>query len=238
MIDVSVIASANRPEWWERVYRSLTSNKLKFEVIFVGDVAPKFKLPNNFKWIYATVRPAQCYQIALWEAQGEAIQLTADDAEFSPKALDILYWHWGHNNNLITGPRCIENGKDITDIHHFLAGDKNTPIMVPFMFAGKEFFDSVGVDKRFKGGQWENDITAIHYTRGGEVDICNDASVFVHHKEAHNDNNGGSKIRSNWQSDRKFFMDMWVENGNIRWERKEPLSLFKKDKLITSVEQC
>ena len=62
-----------------------------FEVVFCGPNIPNFELPRNFKFIYSTVKPAQCLEIALRQFLGEYVIHINDDFLFSEKALDILY---------------------------------------------------------------------------------------------------------------------------------------------------
>ena len=87
---ISVFASAYRIHWWRGMYDSLATNKVSFEIVFVGQNKPDFKLPNNFKYIYSNVKPAQCLEIALKQATGEFIMNMSDDWLFSDSFLDNL----------------------------------------------------------------------------------------------------------------------------------------------------
>src|SRR3990167_967619 len=124
-IQVSLVASANRIQWWMRFYDSLKENTLNWEIVFVGNIKPDFALPENFKFIYATVKPAQCYEIGFRAARGELIHWTADDADYNhrsnecPDSLDRAYKHWqdmdaryGYDKKSVIAFRPIEDGGD------------------------------------------------------------------------------------------------------------------------------
>ena len=81
-IHVSLVASAVRTTVWQPFWDSLKGNNINYEVIFVGNRAPNFPLPENFRHIYANVKPAQCYEIGFRAARGEVIAWTADDADY------------------------------------------------------------------------------------------------------------------------------------------------------------
>jgi hypothetical protein len=88
----SVIATAIRPENYKQCYDSLWQNsKVPFEMIFVGDRPPTGFVGENFRYIYATVKPSQCVEIASREAQGQYLIPISDDCIFSEHILDLLY---------------------------------------------------------------------------------------------------------------------------------------------------
>src|SRR3990167_10199421 len=109
-MNISLVASAIKTNLWNDFMKSLESNSIDYEVIFVGDVKPECDIPK-LKWIYSKVKPAQCYQIGYNIAQGELISWTADDAIYSNRALDIIYdFHKKQNEDkLITGFTVYEN---------------------------------------------------------------------------------------------------------------------------------
>ena len=152
-IKISLVASANRVEWWKRFYDSCTGNTIPWEVIFVGDKKPIHDFPSNFKHIYATCKPAQCYQIGFWAAQGELISWTADDADYNypplkcPNSLDKAYNHWlrmeekyHYDKKSVVAFRPIEDGVDLWKVHRFFFGWKETPAMAPFALIHRDYF--------------------------------------------------------------------------------------------------
>ena len=108
-VKLSICASAIRPQNWLRVYDSLKSYGDNFEIVFVGNVRPAYDLPKNFTYIYSTVKPAQCYEIAFRNAKGELLMWTADDALYSQNAVNTVYDFFKKFNNkkLVVGFCCI-----------------------------------------------------------------------------------------------------------------------------------
>ena len=209
MIDVSIIASANRVKWWDRVARSLDANDVSWELVFVGDKDPCREI-KGLRYIKASVRPAQCYEIGFREAQGRIVSLTADDAEYLPHALDYAVKNITDDKTFVH-ITSIEDGVDQTDWHRFFGKDGG-PMMAPFLFMTKTLYHNLGGwDKRFVGGQGENDIILRAYQYGAKCVVCRDAKVLVHHNEVHG---GVGRFRTEYHShNRKTLLDMWVKDG-------------------------
>ena len=241
---ISIVASANRVQWWPRFYDSLRFHKTPLEVIFVGDTKPNLQLPENFKFIYATCKPAQCYQIGFWAAQGELIHWTADDATYSNIArllptkqdcftpLDAAYAHWlkmesEHNNDKksVVALRPIEDGGDVWNFHYLFGGCPWSPRMAPFALVHRKYLSEpgTGYDNRFVSGQSENDIIMRVYEDGGRVEVCMDAMPYVHHRQVHprNPNTGkeDNKFRKWYGKDREILENCWIKEGYGRYEK-------------------
>lgn len=230
---ISICASAIRPENWMNLYNSLKSNTIPFEIVFVGNVKPNFSLPDNFKYIYSTVKPAQCYEIAFKNAQGELIHWTADDVHYSPRALDFAcnFYDGLHNKRIVVGFKTIEDGKDITWVHRFIGKNKNSPRMSPFGIMNRELFHKLGgYDRRFICGQSENDVVMRIYEIGGSVRICN-ANVFVEHKQLHF---RGTVFRTNnYCIDRQVLESLWIKNGIIQSKRLDKVQSYDNKNILT-----
>lgn len=235
---ISLCASANRIEYWMRLYNSLKGNTISWEIIFVGDRKPNFELPSNFKYIYATVKPAQCYQIAFWAAQGELIAWTADDADYNepslncPNCLDIAYEAWkrlddrfNNDKKSVLSFRPIEDGGDVWKFHHYYGGVENTPTMAPFALIHRDYFVNKlsGYDRRFVSGQSENDVIMRVYEDGGRVEVCLDAKLYVHHRQVHpRDPRTGredNKFRKWYNKDREILENCWTIGGYGFYEK-------------------
>lgn len=239
-IKITFGASAIRPNLWEGLLNSLKDNELKYEVIFVGDVRPQFDISKypEMKYIYATVKPAQCYSIAFNNSEGHLLSWFADDCVYSPKAVDIMYNFFKSFNTdkLVTAFRTIEDGKDITEVHRFRGRDMSSPRMAPFGVVDRKLFHSLGgYDKRFLCGQSENDVVMRVLEIGGRVEVCPNASAIVAHQEAHRE---GTKFRTNnYHIDRRALENEWVENGVILSKRKTPVQSFDNTTDITTKTQ-
>jgi len=90
----SVCFSAIRSNLYKSFYDSLSAvhgTCPPFEVIFVGDQPPTEPMPDNFKYIYSKVKPAQCTEIAVRHAVGDYILPFSDDETFSHNFLNRLH---------------------------------------------------------------------------------------------------------------------------------------------------
>ena len=241
---ISLVASANRFEYWMRFYNSLSGNEVPYEVVFVGDKKPNFELPSNFKYIHATCKPAQCYQIGFWAAEGDLIAWTADDASYNyvgphgncPNPLDRAYAKWlemeaanGNDKKSVVAFRPIEDGGDVWSFHHFFGGWPHTPRMAPFALIERDYFVNKlgGYDRRFVSGQSENDVIMRVLEDGGRVEIAMDALLYVHHRQVHpRDPNTGkedNKFRKWYNTDRDVLEEAWVVGGRGFYEKYNAL---------------
>jgi hypothetical protein len=227
-----------------RFYESLRGNTIPYEVIFVGNVRPNFPLPANFKHIYTTVKPAQCYEIGFRAATGELIHWTADDADYHCPAhvlpvgqdcfdpLDRAYKlyqdmeaRYNHDTKSVVAFRPIEDGGDVYKFHHFFGGWPHTPAMAPFALINREYFVNRlgGYDRRFVSGQSENDVVMRVYEDGGRVEQSMDAFLYVHHRQVHpRDPNTGredNKFRKWYNTDRDVLEAAWVNGGRGFYEQ-------------------
>jgi len=231
-IQVSLVASANRTDWWNRFYNSLKGNKINWEVIFVGDTPPKNKMPDNFRWIKATVKPAQCYELGFRLAKGELIHWTADDADYmyngNTDNIDRAYYMYkkiekmtGNNRKTVIAMRPVEDGSlNVWDFHHFFGGWHESPVMAPFGLVDREMFHELGgYDRRFVSGQSENDVVMRFLESGGRVEIVMDAYLYVHHHQVHPRNPKENRFREWYNTDRQVLEDCWVKEGYGNYEK-------------------
>jgi hypothetical protein len=114
-IAISLFGPAIHPELWMRFYNSLSSSKVPFEIIFVGNNPPKFQLPENCHFIYSETKPVQCVEIGSRYTTGELIMPFADDIVFSEHALDNLYKEFKELNDdkIILSSRYFLSGKEL-----------------------------------------------------------------------------------------------------------------------------
>lgn len=242
--DISLIASAARPQFWEDLYASTLDNKnVKIQIVFCGPNPPQYALPDNFKYIYASVKPAQCYEIAARAAEGEIIGWTADDARYNrlsincPNGLDILWTHYlsyqvyHGDNKTILAQRTIEDGTDISPKHRFFFDRQDTPMMAPLGFINREWFMQLGgYDRNFICGQSENDIVMRGLQDGGRVYLLDDSKVFLSHAECH----GEYTFRHGYNFDREFLESCWVNpDKSMSLTRLKPFERFDEQDITT-----
>lgn len=221
---ISLCASAIRVKFWEQLLNSLKGNKIKYEVILVGNVKPEFDISKypELKYIYSPVKPCQCYEIAFREAKGELVHWSTDDSTYDlhhENNLDIAYNRFNEFNKsnnldrkLVLAMRPIEDGRDVYQHHHLFGGWHNTPYMAPFGVMDRELLLKLGgYDKHFICGQTENDMVMRVLEVGGKVELCMESYVAVHHVAVHKGARG--KFRKWYPQDRKRLEDCWVKEG-------------------------
>lgn len=226
-VKVSVVASSIRPHLWKNVGESLLPNTINYEVIMVGPNAGE--VPPRFKHIPVNVKPAQCYEIGFRNAIGELITWSADDACYSPHALDQAYAFWKsfNNENLVVAFRTIEDGKEITDEHRFFCSNEESLRMAPFGLMSRRLFLNLGgYDRNFICGQSENDIVMRIYEIGGTVEVCPDASVTVDHLGAHSDSKTVFRRSGYYGHDREVLEKAWVSSNTLSKKRLFPVERF------------
>ena len=244
--NISLIASAARPQYWNRLFNSLKANRCLYEVVFVGPIIPEcsWSLPDNFIYRYSKCKPAQCYQAAASLASGELIGWTADDATYDvvPQSLDMIWnaYKAGDNFKTVFAQSTIEDGNDITRNHYFFHGDSSTPFMAPLGFMNREFFNQLGgYDRNFICGQSENDIVMRVLAEGGRVELVSDSKCHLHHGECH----GEYTFRHGYNSDRQYLERCWVYEGygmaegnrskTISQKRLLPVEPFDLENILT-----
>ena len=156
IIDISLCASANRPNLWKYFYDSTLTNKSNIEIVFVGDKDPDVKYPDNFKHFNSKVKPTQCWESAIRFSSGRYISITADDAEYLPGSIDnvVKFMDSLGRENIVGSFQTIENGSLITDSHFY-----KSKRMAPFFVFNRNYYEHIGgADIRFVGGMWENDV--------------------------------------------------------------------------------
>jgi len=240
---ISLVASAIRPHVWQSFFNSLKGNKYSIEVVFVGDVRPNFPLPPFVKYIYATVKPAQCYEIGFRAATGELVGWTADDATYDhsqPNNLDIIYDFYKsfNNKNIVVGQRPIEDHRDVFRNHYFFGKHPETPYMLPFGFMDRELFHELGgYDKRFVCGQSENDMVMRVFAKGNGICskeyLCMNSYVWVDHTHIHDwQHTAKVGFRHHYPQDREILENAWVKQGYGHFKRTKHVGDISKTRLL------
>ena len=204
--DISLCASAVRPHLWMDFYNSTKANSINVEIVFVGDSIPDFDLPDNFKFLYSPVKPAQCWEAAIRNSTGRYISITADDAEYTKNSLDnmVSFMDSMPDTKHVGAFQTIENGSLITNSHQYKG-----KVMAPFFVFNKDYYKHIGgVDRRFIGGMWENDIIMRVHQDGGKIKICENAFVSVDHLRKHNATSRSCEWH--WKYSWPLFESLWV----------------------------
>ena len=230
--EISIFASAHRPQNWMELYKSIGDNNISFEIIFVGPNEPNFQLPSNFKFMKSYTKPTQCFEIAARNTTANLIMPIADDLEFrTQKPLDILYNTYKSYNNdkLIVSCRYMLNGEDISArAHRFFVGDNSSPVMpLCGLMARILYRDIGGIDRNFIAIMGDLDITMRVLTLGGEVVL---SDVYVDELKS---KSCGSKLCSEfWYHDRRLLESLWSVNGQVHFNRTRPVEPFSDFRIL------
>lgn len=228
-IKVSVIFYSLRTSLLAGIADCLKSNKTNYEVITAGP-APGENL-QGFRHISTLVKPAQCYEICFRQARGETILWTTEYALYSSGSLDkaFQYWQSFGNYRIVIALKTLENNRDLTEMHRFFHGKPECPQMAPYGLMSREFLlDLGGYDKRFIGGQSENDLVMRVYEAGGDVVICPDAEVMIDHNTAHV---SASVFADSHRHDRDVLESLWVHDGCLSKNRLKPFEKFNSNSI-------
>lgn len=230
--EISMYGSAHRPQNWMDLYRSIGTNNISFEVIFVGPNEPDFELPSNFKFIKSYTKPTQCVEIASRNTTADLIMQMADDTEFRTKApLDKLYNTYKSYNNdkLILSCRYMLNGIDQSRTeHHFFTYDRSSPVMpLSGLMSRKLYRDIGGIDRNFIAVMFDLDITMSVLALGGEVIL---SDVYV--DELKSKSAGSNLCGEFWSHDRKLLESLWSFKGKTHFNRTKPIEPFSDFRIL------
>ncbi len=208
---VSIFMSTIRPYNWPILHKNFSTSSVPFEMICVGPIEPDFAMPDNMKFIYSEVKPAQCVHIGVQAATGKYVMSVADDAQLCDGGLDRFVNEAEKCSDIektIMTPQFARHGQDF-----FGVGDESTPVLPVGMFLTKKLWDKYGVDKNFYGVYWDTDISMMNYADGGRTIICKD----IQFSDAL-PIRAGTRVSSCYCSgsrstaDRSWFYAMWVND--------------------------
>lgn len=249
MIDVSLFASAVRPQLWTALFKSLEGTSIEYEVVFCGNKFDRnhtsIAIGHNFTHIRTeNIKPAQCYEIARRHCIGETVMWIADDCEFPNDVVGKAYKYWKSQNNekLILSIQTKESGyRNETgtlfdmNIHRFFGGNPYTPLMAPLCLMSRNFLDDLGgFDRRYICGQYENQCVTMAYTKGAIVEIFGGADCYIDIDHlgksiitgecTDHDNFRQRPFATGYEHDRKILENSWV----IRNSQNQPISISLK----------
>jgi hypothetical protein len=254
-VEVSLIASSVRPQLYDSFFDSLKGTSVKYWVNFAGNLTGcgdmddcaicdlEAKYPLHYK-ATRNIKPAQCYEIARRDAEGEVIVWVADDCEFPNDVIGKAYRYWKSMDDeklvlsiqtkeadAFRGEMHLVNMR----VHSFFGGRPETGLMAPLGMMSREYAQRLGGFHRdFIGNQAENDIVMRVYADGGGVQVFGDKETYIeidHHRK-----HGGPRVlHTFYPEDRRVLESAWVEDRVIVRKRLLPFLPYEdKDILIKS----
>jgi hypothetical protein len=181
---VSVIVATKKPELWPDFCQNFSSNKIPFEIIFVGPNSPTFKLPENVIFIKTNVKPTQCVEVAFRQSEGEFIFQVVDDFVFTDGVIDILYENFlkANNDKNVFSPRHQKSSGTLKPDSRCLMAPKqlNSPLIALCGgFIKKETWNELGgLDSHFITSLSVRDLFLRGYGIGGKLIYCDNISGY------------------------------------------------------------
>lgn len=258
MVNVSLFASAVRPQLFQFFIDSLKNTTCSFEIVFGGhcteeEIKPFLKY-HFFKYIHTKrIKPAQVYEICRRECLGETVIWIADDAEAPNNIIGKAYNYWKSKKNerLILSIQTKESGYNLPigkffDMknHSFFGFRPETPLMAPLGLMSRGFLESLGgIDRRYVCGQYENDIVMRGIVDGGSVEIFgdNEAYIDIDHlgkslaigESKKEEDFLNRPFARGYHKDRKVLEGSWVKNGKVMLIRNDMFEPYEETDLLT-----
>ena len=232
---VSIFASAVRTQLWLPFYEGLkATNKTEFEIVFVGPYAPSFTLPDNFRFIQAGVKPAQCFEIAARNCTGDALLQTADDIVYTPGALDLMYEaYMTEPGKIMSTCKYYSDDADFSEYQNLLGNPSDTFPILPVcgMYSREMYHRLGGADRRFQAMQWELDMYMRMWAAGIKTMFVDGRAIEVYSVAQHTPN--GLRLGNTyWEHDRKMILSLWTINGEVGTTRNDKVEPFSDENIL------
>ena len=224
---IGVYCTSKKPEYWEKLYNSLSQNKTEFNLCITGPNPPIHDLPKNFKYIQTNVKPTQCFFIAACNTDGDLLYQIGDDMTFTPGLLDSLAntSQTYHKNIIVATTRhgTITNQFAIYELDpetkqtNYLDQIK-FPIpypACPMMY--RETFMNIGIDKGYLGIWWGMDIACeLFFSRRGQIVID-----YNHNIEEYDVTNNEPRLTDYTRADYAYWLCMWTQVIDGKFQPRE-----------------
>ena len=219
---ISVIIPAINPINWETVIKNLYSDKIKFEIIFLGPFKPINKLPNYCRYIKTFVKPPQCLEIGYKQSNGNLIMQFADDCKFSVedplcKIFDLWKKTGSNLNRLISCKYRTENWEPAEADYRFMPWDKISPLIPMTPLIPKILFKKFkSYDRRFTAVLADVDLYMRLIRAGVKFDFSE-----IYYVENKKINVGNLLLNDYWMKDKIFLDKLWIDNSNKPLEERK-----------------
>ena len=235
MYDISLVFPYSRPQLIRDVLKSLEGNKCSYELVMLGEEPIDYVLPHFCTVIISHVKPAQLWEAGMRRAQGKLVCWTADDAEYSPNALDLIVSTFVEipNPKLFVGMRTFDDGIENTYNNRLYQPNPSTPLCSTVGVVRKSFWLELGgIDRRFVGGQWENDISMRILEAGGTFFIHKYVICFLEHKKKHGKPMEESTMVIGYSQGRSVLEPLWLDGRNFSGKRRDAVQVFSDEGIL------
>ena len=234
--EITLFAASARPHHWMDLYNHIGENQTPYEIVFVGPNKPDFELPGNLRFIESNTKPTQCFEIGRRNATADLVMNISDDCTFvGDHPIDRLYETYQSYSNykIIVSCRYMIGGNlDRLQDHLFFVKDPTSPVMPMHSLMSQKLYDEIGgVDRNFIAVMWDLDIAMRAYAVGGNVVISD-----VRSNEMKEKNSGINLCAEYWLPDRPLLESLWVQNGEVRFERTKPFEPFLEENILTETQ--
>lgn len=174
---ISICVSSIRSELWETLYNSFNREykNVSIEFVMVGPVESDRENPSNSKYIKTeNVKPTQCFEISMREAQGDFIMMIGDD-HIIRKSLDDFYAEYNEvanrsgNDKFFILPHFKFGNTIHSTPYHRKARAVNPASTLGAMINRKWIEKIGGFDRRFIGIYMDIDFVMRFHQYGGRV---------------------------------------------------------------------
>lgn len=254
---ISIIGPSHRTHLWRPFYESIVTD-IPFEVIFVSDIQPKpehiphklkvsygeeveidrdYSAYDNFKWILSPVKPAQCFEIAYRQSQGEFIIWTGDDFVYSPFALDHMYamYRSFHDHKVMISADVYEDGHEATKSYHKVPWNEKIQLTTSALISKRTIQEVGGLgDINFVAGHFDVDLQMRIYANGGRMFVCPGAFAYEPHNAFHKQE---ANFAIDWKEEYAYFEHLWRDSttpeGIVTNNRKNSFIGYTDENILT-----
>lgn len=149
------------------------------------------KLPDNVRVIECYHTVPKCYAIGFRESKSDILHWASDDVEYAPHSIDAIYDFYSRTDDDKVAATFREfekrTGEETTHTHTMMRTYKvGSRLLAPWGIIKKSFYNRIGgIDRRFIGTEWENDLSLRIYEKDGYITTIKNAILYTSHEETH-----------------------------------------------------
>lgn len=214
---VSIICPSVRPNLWGNFISSIRKNKCNYEIIFIGNESEHEITDKNVFVYKSDLEFAPCISIGFEKSTGDVIHWTTDDLIYEEGSIDCIFDFFNRVEEKKIAVAVREKRMDGSEVtfEHTLKQNYNVSsgTLLAFGAMRKDYFKELGgVDKRFTGTEWENDMSLRILQDGGSIVILDGSVVYSDHTVIHPN---GSPVKKTLERGKELIRELWIDEGRI-----------------------